>query len=81
MNKDLFFYVSWIYIFQSSGTVFDVFVIREICKYFRVISQPTTFARIVVFTFVEILASLKLVDYTKLEIELAHLKHLQVKDW
>ena len=60
--------------------VFDFFVIREICIYFRVISEPTTFAGLI-FTFLEILASLKLVNYTNLAAKPAHSMRLRVKNW
>ena len=52
---------SWICIFSVLGKlVFDFFVIREICIYLRVIREPTTFAGIVFFYFLDIIKSGKL---------------------
>ena len=48
MNEDLFFSVIREFIFSVLGKlVFDFFVIREICIYFRMICEPTTFAGII----------------------------------
>ena len=41
--------------FRPRETVFDFSVIREICIYFRVICEPTTFARIIFHFFGEFL--------------------------
>ena len=51
--------------------VFDFSVIREICVYFRVIIKATSFAGII-FHILGILASLKLVNYTKLDAKPTH---------
>ena len=77
-----FFCDSWIYIFPSSGNWFSIFfVIRELCIYLRVICEPTTFAGIIVHFFLEILASLKLGNYTKLDVKPAHSTRLRLEDW
>ena len=46
---------------------------------FRVISEPTTFAGII-FHFLKILGSLKLVNYTKLDVKPAHSLNLRMED-
>ena len=37
--------------FRPHELVFDFFVIREICIYFRVICEPTTFSGIIFYFF------------------------------
>ena len=59
--------------------VFDFFVIREICVHFRVVCELTTFAGIFL-TFLEILGSLKLVNYTKLDVTPAYSMRLRVEN-
>ena len=56
MNEDLFFSVIRESIFfRPRETVLDFSVIREICIYFRVICEPTTFAGIIFHFFGEFL--------------------------
>ena len=57
---------------------FRLFVIHEICIFLRVICEPTTFAGIL-FTFLKILAALKLVNYTILDVKHAHSTRLLIE--
>ena len=81
MNEDLLFSVIRESIFSVLGKlVFHFFVIRELCINLRVICELTTFAGIN-FHFVEILASLKPVNYTKLlDVKPAYSTHLRMED-
>ena len=47
--------------------------------HFRVIFEPTTFARIIFHFFLEILAPLKFVNYTKLDVKPAHSMSLRME--
>ena len=58
--------------FRPRETDFRFFVINEICIYFRVIYEPKTCGNNFLL-FLEILASLKLVNYAKLDVKPAHL--------
>ena len=49
------------------------FVIREICFYFRVIFEPTTFAGIIFHFFED--------NYSKLDVKPAHSRSLRMEDW
>ena len=54
--------------------VFDFLVIREICIYLHVIYGPT-----IILYFLEMLASLKLVNYIKLDEKAAHSTRLRIE--
>ena len=60
--------------------VFDFFVIREICIYFRVIFEPTTFAGIIFHFFEDFRVLKRLVNYTKLDVKPAHSMSLRMED-
>ena len=83
VNEDFFFpWLVNLYFSVLGNLVFDFFVIREICIYFHVICEPTTFAGIIFLPFLELLASLKLVNYTKLvDVKRAHWMPLRMQNW
>lgn len=57
------------YILPSSGNWFLIFLgIREICNYLHLICEPSTFTEIIFYFFGD-LASLKLVNNTKLDVK------------
>ena len=76
-----FFRNSWIYTFSSLGNWFSIFSWS--------VKYAFTFAWFVnerllgewFFTFLEILASLKLVNYAKLDAKPAHSMRLRIKNW
>ena len=59
--------------------VVEFFMIREICICLRVICEPKTFAGIIFHFFLEILASLKLLNYTKPDVKPAISTRLQME--
>lgn len=82
VNEDLFF--PWfvnLYFSVLGKLGLNFFVICEIHIYFCVIFEPTTFAGITFPFFLEILASLKLVNYTNLDVNPAHSMSLRMEDW
>ena len=82
MNEDLFFPWFVNLCFSVLGKLgLNFFVICEIRIYFCVIFEPTTFAGITFHFFLEILASLKLVNYTKLDVTPACSMRSRVENW
>ena len=81
MNEDLFFplFVN-VYISVLGKLVFDFFVIREICIYFCVIFEPTTFTGIIFHFFEDFRVLKRLVNYTKLDIKPAHAMSWRMED-
>ena len=77
-----FFCDSWIYIFPSSGNWFSIF--SWPVKYMHLLSRDlwtNDFFGNIFFTFFEILVSLKLVNYTKVDVEPAHSMRLWMENW
>ena len=81
VNEDLFFRDSWIYNFPSSGNWFSVFSwsVKYAFTFSWFVNQRLL--REYFFTFLEILTSLKLVNYTKLDVKPAPSMRLRMENW